>query len=234
MMTAPGAEPAYGQPLPGGPPPRKTFTPALIGALVALAILAVVTVIVVVSGGSDDDQHTATSSSAPPDGSASASVSATTSAGPGDGSAQATDGSFSYDLPSGYEDATGDTGTSNAVLEIYDPDSHSTFPTTMIVTKENVGNTSLDDVVSQTRDAVESALSVTTSDMAVNVTDIDGEPVKAFETSEYTRGSATGYSLLIITIHDGTAYGFTLNAESDNTGDGGDAMLELAKSVVWK
>lgn len=229
MMTAPGAESPHAQPLPGGPPPRKNLTPALIGALVALAVLAIVTVIVVVNGGDDEEQHSATSSSAPPSSSA-----ASSSSGGEGGSTESTDGSFSYDLPSGYEDATGDTGTANAVLEIYDPDSHPSFPTTMIVTKQGVGNMTLDEVFSQTRDAVENSLSVTTSEMAVNVADIDGEKVKAFETSEYSRGSAKGYSLLIITIHDGTAYGFTLNAESGNTGDGGDAMLELANSVVWK
>lgn len=227
MMTARGAEPAYGQPLPGGPPPRKTLTPALISALVALTVLAIVTVIVVVRGGDDGSQEAGSSGSGSP---TQTSASASNSNG---GSAESTDGSFSYNLPPGYEDATGDTGTSNAVLEIYDPGSHSSFPTTMIVTQQQVGNTSLDDVFTETRDAVEKSLSVTTSEMDVNVTDIDGEKLKAFETSEYTQGSATGYSLLIITIHEGTAYGFTLNAESSNTGDGGNAMLELANSVVW-
>lgn len=249
-MSAP--QPLF--PGPPGPPAgqgaasRKTFTPALIAALAGLAVLAAVTLIVVLRSGDDpgtgaggtttqEQTSTQSSTSAAPPSSATTSSPSTSSAKTTSGTAggvSATDGSFSYALPAGYQDATGQvSGDAQYVAEMYDPNSDAGFPTTLVVTKDPAGGKALKDVVSATRKAIESTLSTTTEDLTPSMSSIDGEDLMAFSTGDYDKNGFTLQSAVVITIHDDTAYAFIVNVRSGKTAAGGDALASLINSVKW-
>lgn len=204
------------------PVKRKTFTPAIIAALVALAVLAAVTLYFVLrddSGSSDAKSSTSSASGS----------SGSTANG---GSQEASDGSFTYEYPSGFEDATGQTSTSGAVVELYSPDSDPKFPTTIITTTEPAGGASLDEVVDNFTSMIEGQLNTTVEDVSA-VSEVDGEEAVSMQTGEYEKSGVTLRSGAVLVIHDDTVYGFVVNAESSNLTDGGNSLVELTDSVAW-
>ncbi|WP_153504237.1 hypothetical protein [Cumulibacter manganitolerans] len=227
-------------------PPRKTFTPAIIAALVGLVALAVVTVIVVVRSGNDPagsgtgtvasgaDAGKKASSGGSGDSSSDGSGSAGGSSG-ADGGAPVTssDGAFTFSLPSGYQDAIDLVDVPSAVAAAYDPASDSSFQTTIVVTTEPAKGTPIDQIVTNGRDSVESSLQTTTEDLTPSMSSIDGEKVAGYSTGEYDKGGVTLRSAVIVTVHDDTAYAFIVNVQSDKTSEGGNALSDLIGSVSW-
>lgn len=208
-------------------PPRKTFTPAIIAAIVGLLALAVVTVVVVLNSGDSSDPGTGTEASGSKDPSSDSS-----SSNPGDGIASSDD-AFTYQLPKGYEEALDKIDTSGAVAAAYAPDSDKDFATTIVITSEPAKGTPLDEIVQNGRDAVESSLDTTTDSLTPSMSDIDGEDVAAYATGDYDKNGVTLRSAIVVTVHNDTAYAFIVNVKSDKTSDGGDALFELINSVTW-
>lgn len=215
----------------GSSPPRKTFTPTLIAALVGLLALAIATVIVViVKSGGDSSDSTASSSSAT-SGEETTSTEETSAAE--DGSLTSSDGAFTYQMPSGYEDATGKVTASGSVAQVYKPDSDASFPITIIVTTEPAKGTALSTAVSNARAATEKSLSTTTELMTLSFKTIDGEEAQGFATKEYQKDGQKIQSAIAMTIHNDVLYAFIVNVKSEMTKDGGNGLADLIETVTW-
>lgn len=203
----------------------KVLTPALITALAGLLVLAVVTVVVVLRAGDDPDPNAGTVATSVTD-------SATSSAAPA-GDLSAEDDSFSYAMPNGFEDAMGKVPGADGVAMMYAPETDPALPTTIIVSSEPAYGASIDEAVTSTRGHTEKALSASTETTSTSVTEIDGEPAKAFISGEYDLGGEKARTLMILAIHDDTLYGFVLNVSTDNLDDGTASLEELVSSITW-
>ncbi|WP_106850426.1 hypothetical protein [Blastococcus sp. Marseille-P5729] len=151
------------------------------------------------------------------------------------GSEEATDGSFSYELPPGFEDAQGEINVPGAILTVADLDSDPSFPTNIVVTSGTSSGT-IEQAAEEVRKEIESKFSTTTSadgpDESI-LPDIDGEEYTTWTTGDYKDGDQDVASAQIVTKHDGTFYFITVNTLPSNKSDAGSSLVELAKTIKW-
>ncbi|WP_153504236.1 hypothetical protein [Cumulibacter manganitolerans] len=157
---------------------------------------------------------------------------ASSESGPSGGDIEAIDGSLSFTLPAGYQDAIDKINVPGAVAAVVDPASDAGFPTHIVIAKQSATG-DLDTMFDSVRKQIEKKFSIKTEDANPPVDDIDGEPLKAFTTPEYTDAGKNITSALFMTEHDGSFYSFTTNTLPDNAGDAADAMVALVESVKW-
>lgn len=148
------------------------------------------------------------------------------------GSLSAKDDSFTFDAPSGYEDAIDKVSVAGALAAVMDPASDTAFPTHIVVNSES-SSASLDTVLSTVRDQFEKKYSATTKESTPPIDSIDGEDFRAWTTEPYKDGAQDVASAQIITKHDGTIYYLTVNTLPANRSTAGDALVDLAESMKW-
>lgn len=148
------------------------------------------------------------------------------------GSVEASDGSFSFNPPPGYQDALDQITVPGAIAGVIDPASDTTFPTHIVVNSEKASG-SLDDVVAKVRDQIEQKFGTTTEEGTPNLDSVDGEDFRAWTTGAYKDGAQDVASAQIATEHDGKFYYFTVNTLPANRSAAGDALLAMVESVKW-
>lgn len=151
------------------------------------------------------------------------------------GSEEATDGSFTYDLPSGFQDGGSQINVPGAILAIVDPSSDSSFPTHIVATSITSSGT-IEQAAEEVRKEIENKFSTTTTDEGPNestLPSIDGEDYTVWTTEPYQDNGQDVASAQIVTKHDGTFYFITVNTLPGNQGDAGNALVELANTIKW-
>lgn len=149
------------------------------------------------------------------------------------GSETSSDGAFTYSFPEGYEDASSQLNVSSAVASAYDS-SGTTFPTTIVVTKEPTQGLNLEEMADAVIGQIESSFS-TTAEQADDfpLDSVDGEDLLAFTTGEYEQGGQTIASAIVLTEHDDTAYAFIVNTLAESTSEAGQKLVEFVETVQW-
>lgn len=152
-----------------------------------------------------------------------------------EGSEEATDGSFTFEFPAGFEDAQGQVNVPGAILAVYDPASDSSFPTHIVATAITSGGT-IEQAAEEVRKEIETKFSTTTTDEGPDesaLPDIDGEEYTVWTTGDYKDGDQDVASAQIVTKHDGTFYFITVNTLPGNKSTAGQSLVELANTIKW-
>lgn len=147
------------------------------------------------------------------------------------GSTTASDGSFTYELPDGYTDGTGQ--MPNAIVAVYDA-SVPALPTTILVTPMPSDGMTLQEMAEEGASQIESNIGAAVSIVdGFPLSDIDGEELLAFTTDEYETQGHTVASAGVLTERDGTMYVFTVNTKAELKADAAVALEDLVASVQW-
>lgn len=149
------------------------------------------------------------------------------------GSETSSDGVFTFSFPAGYADASDQLNVSSAVASAYD-ESGSTFPTTIVVTKESSQGLSLEEMADAVIGQLESSFD-TTAEKADDfpLDSVDGEELLAFTTGTYEQAGQQIASAIVLTEHDGTAYAFIVNTKAGEEGTAGQKLIEFVETVQW-
>ena len=149
------------------------------------------------------------------------------------GSETSSDGVFTYSLPAGYADASGQIDVPSAVASAYDQ-SGTSFPTTIVVTKESSQGLSLQEMADAVVSQLESAFNTTAEEAGDFPLDsVDGEELIAYTTGAYDQGGQSIASAIVLTEHDGTAYAFIVNTLAGEESEAGTKLLEFIETVQW-
>ena len=154
-----------------------------------------------------------------------------TAAPPSGDQIEAQDGSFTTIIPAGYIDAEGQTTTTGAILELAETEPTNGFNTTIIVASSPLpSGTDLDTAFDQLVSTVEKQQNATAKEGPTG--DVDGEPAKSY-TIQYEQGGIQLATAQVMTIHDGTAYFFTVNCDPSATSAAGEALADVLNAVTW-
>lgn len=149
------------------------------------------------------------------------------------GSQTSSDGTFTFEFPAGYADASGQLSVPSAVASAYD-ESGTTFPTTIVVTKEALKGYSLEEMAEAVTTQLEKNFS-TTAEKADDfpLESIDGEEAIAYTTGDYEQGGQTIVSAIVLTQHEDDAYAFIVNTLTGEESAAGNALIDFIESVQW-
>lgn len=184
-------------------------------------------------GGSSTTSESTDSGGSSPESESSESESTDSGGSTPAGSQTSSDGAFTFEFPEGYEDGTGQVSVPSAVASAYDT-SGSEFPTTIVVTKESLKGHSLEEMADAVVGQLETQFDTTATEAKdFPLSDIDGEDAIAYTTDAYDQGGQTLASAIVLTQHDGNAYGFILNTLDGQQGPASEKFVELVETVAW-
>lgn len=211
---------------------RRVLDAPLIGALVALLILAAVTTWVVLR-----DDETVNTGEAGTGNAAAADASADPSDTPEPAGTvmDSSDGAFSTTVPAGYADGDGVvTQIDGMVLSLYDTATEDeVMPTHIIIASADDDGTAVADAVAQIQGEFEKSFDATTQASQIDVDEIDSEPTQGWQSDDYKDGDIDVNSTQFAVIHDGTYYFFTVNSLPEHTADARAALEHILKNTTW-